>query len=384
MIHVVNQRPPGDNFTFELFVKFVNNSNVNSFGACYVWSAILNHHLRLYSEDREKLEKALEENTSDLIIFALKDHLTVGNVNPHSKDDPYIVSYLRNLIGRYPKKYFVIVTSVENLQSYIQYENVSIVEWGGDLTNYRDQHKKLLSVKNKNFDSPYTFLSLNRNFRDPRTIALSLLYGLGFDKHGLISCMFKDKVTELPPWDLIDLYPTLEDGLQKLKQSMLKINDDYEIWGEQVLNTARNFDQKLRQHYENTFVDIISETSFNESAYLITEKTLNSVYGCSFPILLSSVGAVQFLRDMGLDMFDDIVNHSYDKITHPTDRIYRAIIDNQELLTNNERTKELWKKCERRFLDNVLFARKGLYEFYDTRATQQFNEAIKEYKRWLI
>jgi hypothetical protein len=115
-----------------------------------------------------------------------------------------------------------------------------------------------------------------------------------------------------------------------------------------------------------------------EKCYNLTEKTLNSIYGCCFPILLCSQGSVDFLRKMGMDMFDDIVDHSYDAIENPEDRLYRAIIDNIELLTNNQKTKDLWKTNKFRFIKNVDFAKTTLYNFYSSRAEQLMLETIDD------
>ena len=91
------------------------------------------------------------------------------------------------------------------------------------------------------------------------------------------------------------------------------------------------------------------------------------------------MGTVKFLREMGLDVFDDIINHSYDNIDNPIDRMYKAIIDNKELLMNNEKTKLLWKQNTTRFIKNVEFAKKELYTFYVERATNLFKRVYNEF-----
>ena len=110
---------------------------------------------------------------------------------------------------------------------------------------------------------------------------------------------------------------------------------------------------------------------------MITEKTANSILGCCFPIWISSQGTVNFLRSVGLDVFDDIVDHTYDTIENPIDRLYRAVTDNLELLINVERTKSLWIQNHNRFLQNVEFFRKDLWQFYNTR----FNHIIDRIAR---
>jgi hypothetical protein len=88
-------------------------------------------------------------------------------------------------------KEFILLTSMENLEAYIQEPNVVIVPWGGDITNHQTEYKTIEPVIEKDFASPYTYLSLNRHDRHHRLHLISLLLGLEIDSAGLISCMFK-------------------------------------------------------------------------------------------------------------------------------------------------------------------------------------------------
>jgi hypothetical protein len=215
-------------------------------------------------------------------------------------------------------------------------------------------------------------------------MTVSLLHGLGLQKHGLISCMFKDEINNLieyTKWqftkDQSNIKILMNNGFNILKSSELSLNDNKEIYTTGPNDNVTNFENVLSEYYKNTFVEIISETSYTEKAYLLTEKTLNSIYGCNFPILLCGQGSVKFLRDMGLDVFDDIVDHSYDSIENPVDRLYRAITDNIELLINSNKTKQLWKDNQNRFLANIAFVKNDIYKYYTNRATTEFMRAIQ-------
>jgi hypothetical protein len=133
--------------------------------------------------------------------------------------------------------------------------------------------------------------------------------------------MFRDRVDDLvgyAGWPFTEEQHHIKDlmdcGSQEFKICPPHLNDDKDIyyWGNN--DNVSNFKNKLTPYYKNTFVEIVSETSFGEKSFLLTEKTLNSIYGCSFPILLCSQGTVAFLRSMGMDMFDDVIDHSYDSI----------------------------------------------------------------------
>jgi hypothetical protein len=158
----------------------------------------------------------------------------------------------------------------------------------------------------------------------------------------------------------------------------MTINDDKKIYHNYNNDNVTNFKTKLADYYRETFVEIITETSFTEQCYLITEKTLNSIYGMNFPILMCGKGSVELLRQIGFDMFDDIIDHSYDTIDNPIDRIYTAISNNTRLLTDNQYVKDLWVANKARFEQNVQVAKTQLYAYYTSRAETQFDKALKE------
>lgn len=47
---------------------------------------------------------------------------------------------------------------------------------------------------------------------------------------------------------------------------------------------------------------------------------------------MGSPRSIQWFRKWGFDVFDDVVDHSYDLIGDPSERILRAIDDNIHLL----------------------------------------------------
>lgn len=384
------KRPPGDVFTFRQFVALTSQIKTVK-DSIYLWSAVLDPTYELGSWPEEgvwRVETELDyrnlltdEIKSDLVVIGIKDHLTSGNFNYRKDGVPIIVDYLDSLFEFYNNKQFILFTSVENLNHYINRSNVKIIPWGGDITNHQREYQKLQPVLEKNLDSNYTFLSLNRNKRTHRAMLVSLLYGLGIQNSGLISCMFKDKIHDLfeyTDWNVTDTSVYLK-GFDVLRNSATSINDALEIYHNDNNDNVSNFKNKLVPYYQNTFVEIVAETSYTEACYNLTEKTLNSIYGCCFPILLCSPGTVAFLRSMGLDMFDDIIDHGYDKIIDPAERLEYAILKNKELLTDNTHTKNLWIQNKNRFENNVDFCRERLYSYYNNRSKTLFKEIVNDY-----
>ena len=67
------------------------------------------------------------------------------------------------------------------------------------------------------------------------------------------------------------------------------------------------------------------------------------------PIFVSSPGYVEFIRSMGFDVFDDIVNHSYDEETDKLKRLHKLINDNMEIILSNR-------------LDKIFFTNKSRFD----------------------
>ena len=75
-------------------------------------------------------------------------------------------------------------------------------------------------------------------------------------------------------------------------------------------------------------------------------------------------------------MFDDVVDHAYDQIHNPFDRIVTAIESNRRLLTDSDYAKQSWTHCRSRFERNVEVIR-NMYSWYEQRTRQKFAETLE-------
>lgn len=381
---IVISRPPHDNFTFRTFFKLTRKL-VSHADIIYMWSVSIDKNINpdfAYDNELFYRKQLFDSINKNLIVLGIKDHLTSVHFNPQTEKFPSMVEYLIDMFNFYKDKQFILFTSMENLGEYITNSNVNIIPWGGDITNQYSQYPKIKPVLDKNLESKTSFLSLNRNKRLNRIMSLSLLFGLGLEQAGLISCMFNKEPLLVDDIGInfkenqVHVKNLINNGFKAINMFDFQITDSRNIYPDNDNDNVFNFENKLRCYYQNTFVDIIAETSFTERSFLVTEKTLNSIYGCSFPLFITSPGFVNFLRKMGFDMFDDIIDHSYDDIIDPIDRAYSAIILNLDLLKDCENTKKLWIKNQHRFLKNVDFAKTKMLEFYQNRTEISFNNVI--------
>jgi hypothetical protein len=263
------KRPPGDTFTFRQFVALTSQVKTAK-DSIYIWSAVLDptYEFGWWPEEGVwRVETELDYRNiltdkikSDLVIIGVKDHLTAGNFDYWNDTQPMLVKYLADMFEFFSDKQFILFTSVEGLNNYIKSPNVRIIPWGGDITNHQQNYKKLEPVFDKNLDSAYSFLSLNRNKRIHRARLLALLYGLNLHNTGLISCMFKDTFDDTlaaTDWktDQPDLYAT---GAKLLKLNGTNLNDDINIYQNNNNDNVTNFKNLLAPYYRETFVEIIS------------------------------------------------------------------------------------------------------------------------------
>lgn len=378
MLYTIS-RPYHDRFTYPMFKQWLDDLTCDH-TAYYIWS----NPPELLSSFLNNTNFGQHKN----VIIGIKDLLDLWkDYNFWHQTAHAGTQLIDQAANRYPKTNFVICTSLENLHQETFYSpNIQIVPWGGDLVNQPDVYTKIVPVLNKNFESEKTFVCLNRNSRDHRIVLLSYLFGRGYDRYGKISFLgisntnpdfepdnFLDRIF----WEFGEEHDTIRSymlaGYPKMYNNQSLIIDNYQIYAKGDNDNVSNFDQKLRHYYVDSFVEIVTESSFASPGFLLTEKTMNSIYGCNFPILLSGVGAVAHLRELGFDMFDDIVDHSYDSINNPFDRIVSAVESNQRLLVDGEYAKQCWRQAYTRFIKNITVAN-NMHSWYRNRATKAFRD----------
>ena len=85
--------------------------------------------------------------------------------------------------------------------------------------------------------------------------------------------------------------------------------------------------------YRESYINLVTETTVNESTPMLSEKTFKPIVAGQLFILIATTGAVQFLRDIGIDTFDDIIDHSYDSVVDVRTRIQMALIQVDRLVS---------------------------------------------------
>lgn len=101
-----------------------------------------------------------------------------------------------------------------------------------------------------------------------------------------------------------------------------KRSDDYAIPQEVVDWWAKhNFDFKshkgngfdnnlVHDAYTNAYINLITETTVIPGLF-ITEKTWKPIASGQLFLILGNPGSIEYLRNQGVDVFDDIIDHNY-------------------------------------------------------------------------
>lgn len=84
--------------------------------------------------------------------------------------------------------------------------------------------------------------------------------------------------------------------------------------------------------FELTAVSLITEPAFHERETIMTEKTIMAIWAGTLPIWVGGWRCADTMRDYGFDVFDDVIDHSYQHLSDPEDRCFHAIKQNQAIL----------------------------------------------------
>lgn len=121
-------------------------------------------------------------------------------------------------------------------------------------------------------------------------------------------------------------------------------------------DTTRGIDLSIdHPAYKETYVNLVTETRIDSATPMLSEKTFKPIIAGQLFVLVASPGAIEFLRSIGIDTFDDIVNHSYDQVEDTRVRIKLALAQLDRLARTD--LNALYPKIEHRLRKNSDFFR---------------------------
>jgi hypothetical protein len=290
-------------------------------------------------------------------------------------------------------KKFVIVTEVANAdQDFELPDNIQMVHMGPTLVAEPRYYVQVRPQVMKTMLTGPHWICLNRSTRPQRMLLAAVLadleLGVNSDSRGLLKIDGRNHGTrwaiadyknwrdlmalsiqhvvdydQLMSWSIdVDHEQRLSRGWHMIWDNCHTVQDhsDYVDNLGQNLNNHQNFDQRLRKYYQSAVIELVPETLYFTQGQLVSEKFTNSVMGFCLPIMLAAAGTVAYLRDLGFDMFDDVIDHSYDLVSDPVRRAFELVERNQHLLRDPVQARMAWLKSWHRLEANYQRITSGL------------------------
>jgi hypothetical protein len=208
---------------------------------------------------------------------------------------------------------------------------------------------------------------------EPDKEFLFMVHNRALKSHRLgILCLLKHyNLLSDTNWSLINGWESNKNN--NLKYSSIFLNEDidklkYEIKYFDNINTFKskyeidykNFDVKDNQiifnditTYQNSYVNITTETNFENEAIHISEKSLKPFYYFQFPLILASYQHIKYLKDTySFDLFEDVINYNYDNIQNNRNRLFAFVEEINRIYKNKNFFIEFYKNNKERFIKN--------------------------------
>ena len=115
---------------------------------------------------------------------------------------------------------------------------------------------------------------------------------------------------------------------------------------------ALTYDKLLKPIFQDTCISIITEPCFFEKEALVTEKTIMAFMGGTIPIWFGGWKNAKAFSKLGFDVFEDIVDHSYETLEDPSERCTQSLERNLHLF-DLEKMQKIIKDNQHRLQCNL-------------------------------
>jgi hypothetical protein len=113
------------------------------------------------------------------------------------------------------------------------------------------------------------------------------------------------------------------------------------------------YNNYTRKHvFEPAYIHIITEPGWLEQSTFITEKSVFPFEAGCIPIWSGGWKQPSWFRSQGFDVFDDIVDHSYEDLPTANQRLQASIELNKNLLQNKDLAADFFEANQSRFEAN--------------------------------
>lgn len=142
-----------------------------------------------------------------------------------------------------------------------------------------------------------------------------------------------------------------------------------------VINYGNNvelWNQHFNKVVSTSAISIITESVSTQTATTFSEKTIYAVLGLTFPIWVGGMHSAEYFKNKGFDVFDDIIDHSYQNLPTLLQRCFYAFYLNRDLLTNLDKAAALRAQNLDRLINNRNLLTSATFRKYNKTMIQQW------------
>ena len=291
--------------------------------------------------------EGFQDNFSNILKYANYNTKIVVDITTESGNLQMFLDDFFGKVNNHPNQFYLIIDS--NIDYYIYhhkfyYKNLKILQ-GFDLVFYAFLNKSSdnrLDNANEIFANTNGFISLNNSCRLHRVYLLlqllkrnislkncSFLFSTG--GHGgskFNKGVLKDSIEHLLITNSIG-----DSDVSLLKSIDLPKNLDYNLNQYSYINNQIN--ELYRPIINLVTENVIGMTHGDESEYdliTFTEKIIKPFLAKQIPLFIALPGLQQTLRDLGFDLFDDLIQTNYEFETNHENRIKMTLDELERLL----------------------------------------------------
>ena len=354
----------GINFKSAELEDIVNNPNENYF--------LIFRHGSGLEQILSSLDDILPIPENVMGYLRSNRNFKLGFFNDHECDRHDVLSYMENVATK---------NGIDPSQIYIMNNNSKLLDTKKQSNSIINVHKLNMLYRGYCIQFAYS----KNNVFVPQKDNFFTCHNRRRKEHryALICAMKKLGLLESSDWSLLQNHSYIQNNVNKSENGIdvhfykhLFNHDDLNYYKDE-LKFLETFDTKKSKYEENvtidsestfqsiltfeinpyrhSYVNIVTESNyFNEEidTIHISEKSLIPFYFFQLPVFLSSHGHVGKVRECGFDLFDDLIDHSYDNIIDSKERFNAVINEIKRLHDNKDAVIDFYIKNQSRFEQN--------------------------------
>jgi hypothetical protein len=142
-----------------------------------------------------------------------------------------------------------------------------------------------------------------------------------------------------------------------------------------------NLKYTTKSHYADTLFNIISETSFETDSTNLTEKSFKAFANSHPFLIIGDVGSNELVRSFGFELYDDLVDYSFDSIPERDKRLNEALKQIRNVYSIGKDGIIDWYKNN---VDKIEYNRNKFFTYSFSKMIDETITDLKKFKKDII